>query len=77
MCIAILNPSDVTLEKSVLKNCWSNNKDGAGMLYLVDGVLTIHKEMKKMKFYRPMLFLSLSLHGLPIDDDVPKGKKIL
>jgi hypothetical protein len=56
MCIAILNPSDVTLEKSVLKNCWSNNKDGAGMLYLVNGVLTIHKEMKNFdSFYKHYL----------------------
>jgi predicted glutamine amidotransferase len=45
MCIAILNPNNVTLKKKVLKTCWENNTDGAGMLYLVDGKLTTHKEM--------------------------------
>jgi hypothetical protein len=52
MCIAILNPEDVTLEKSVLKTCWDNNTDGAGMLYLDGGVLKTHKEMKNFdSFY--------------------------
>ena len=45
MCIAILNPNDVTLKKKVLQTCWDNNKDGAGLLYLNKGVLTTHKEM--------------------------------
>lgn len=45
MCIAILNPTKVTLKKNVLKTCWDNNKDGAGMLYLQSGVLTAFKEM--------------------------------
>lgn len=45
MCIAILNPTKVTLKKNVLKTCWDNNKDGAGMLYLQGGVLTAFKEM--------------------------------
>jgi len=52
MCIAILNPSGVTLKKKVLKTCWDNNKDGAGMLYLQNGVLTAYKEMDKFdNFY--------------------------
>jgi hypothetical protein len=52
MCIAILNPEDVTLDKSVLRTCWDNNTDGAGMLYLDGGVLKIHKEMTKFdSFY--------------------------
>ena len=45
MCIAILNPTKVTLKRNVLKTCWDNNKDGAGMLYLQNGVLTAYKEM--------------------------------
>lgn len=45
MCIAIYNPNNVTLKKKVLKNCWDNNTDGAGMLYLDGGVLKVHKEM--------------------------------
>jgi len=56
MCIAILNPNDVTLEKSILKTCWDNNKDGAGLLYLKDKKLTAHKEMKNFdKFYNHYL----------------------
>lgn len=56
MCIAILNPTEVTLEKSVLKTCWENNRDGAGMLYVVNGVLTTHKEMKNFdSFYNHYL----------------------
>lgn len=52
MCIAILNPNSVTLKKKVLKNCWDNNRDGAGLLYLANGVLTTHKEMKNFdSFY--------------------------
>lgn len=52
MCIAILNPTKVTLKKNVLKTCWNNNKDGAGMLYLQDGVLTAYKEMDNFdRFY--------------------------
>lgn len=53
MCIAILNPSGVTLKKKVLKTCWDNNTDGAGMLYLQNGVLTTYKEMDKFDdFYK-------------------------
>lgn len=52
MCIAILNPNNVTLKKKVLKTCWENNTDGAGMLYLADGKLTTHKEMSNFdSFY--------------------------
>jgi hypothetical protein len=52
MCIAILNPTKVTLKKNVLKTCWDNNKDGAGMLYLQNGVLSAYKEMDSFdRFY--------------------------
>lgn len=45
MCIAILNDNTTTLKKNVLKNCWKNNGDGAGMLWTENGVLKSHKEM--------------------------------
>lgn len=34
MCIAIMNPSNVTLKKSLLKTCWENNYHGGGLLYV-------------------------------------------
>lgn len=46
MCIAILNTKGVTLKKKLLKNCWENNGDGAGLLYSLDGKMQVFKEMK-------------------------------
>jgi hypothetical protein len=34
MCIAILNTKGATLKKQLLSNCWENNGDGAGILYI-------------------------------------------
>jgi len=34
MCIAILNTKGTTLKKQLLNNCWENNGDGAGILYI-------------------------------------------
>jgi predicted glutamine amidotransferase len=45
MCIAILNPSNVILEKETLKNCWENNGDGAGLLWVDNGKLKSYKAM--------------------------------
>lgn len=47
MCIAILNTKQTTLKKQILKNCWENNGDGAGMLFINDKQqLETFKEMK-------------------------------
>lgn len=48
MCIAVLNKAQGrNLTKQELKNCWENNNDGAGILYInKEGKLTIFKEMK-------------------------------
>jgi predicted glutamine amidotransferase len=47
MCIAILNTKGATLKKELLHNCWKNNGDGAGMLYINDhGMMEVFKEMK-------------------------------
>lgn len=52
MCIAIINPSNKTLTKETLNNCWLNNDDGAGFLYIQDGKLKAFKEMKSFnKFF--------------------------
>lgn len=57
MCIAILNTKGTTLKKEVLRNCWENNGDGAGMLYIDnDKKLSVFKEMKSFNnFYENYL----------------------
>lgn len=42
MCIAILNAGK-RIQKDKLANCWNNNDDGAGILYVADGVLVSEK----------------------------------
>jgi hypothetical protein len=42
MCIAILNNGKM-LPKKKLQNCWNNNDDGAGILYIQDGKLQVEK----------------------------------
>ena len=44
MCIAILNKKEATLKRELLKNCWDNNGDGAGLLYIDN-----KKQMKTFK----------------------------
>ena len=53
MCIAILNTKGTILKKELLHNCWKNNGDGAGMLYINDeGDMGVFKEMKSFdSFY--------------------------
>ena len=45
MCIAVVNPKAVTLKKSILQNCWDNNNDGAGILYINNNKVVAKKEM--------------------------------
>lgn len=52
MCIAILNNENNVIDFATLQTCWDNNRDGAGMLYIKDGKLKVHKEMASFnKFY--------------------------
>jgi hypothetical protein len=53
MCIAILNTKGTTLKKELLHNCWKNNGDGAGLLFINDDKqLETFKEMKSFtNFY--------------------------
>lgn len=53
MCIAILNTKGTTLKKEILRNCWENNGDGAGILYINnDRKLSVFKEMSSFdNFY--------------------------
>lgn len=52
MCIAILNTKKTTLSKDILSNCWENNGDGAGILYIDNKKMQVFKEMKSFEnFY--------------------------
>lgn len=52
MCIAILNEPNKVIDYNTLQTCWNSNRDGAGMLYIQDGKLKVHKEMDSFnKFY--------------------------
>jgi predicted glutamine amidotransferase len=57
MCIAILNQKQTTLKKEILRNCWENNGDGAGILYTNNNKqLETFKEMKSFDtFYNKYL----------------------
>ena len=43
MCIAIVKTKDSTISDDVLRNCFENNPDGAGVAYTKDGELYIVK----------------------------------
>ncbi len=48
MCILIAKPKGVTMPKtSVLKECWENNPDGAGIAWSKDGKVSIEKGFMK------------------------------
>lgn len=53
MCIAILNTKGL-LTKETLKTCWTNNPDGAGMIYVTDkNALVTFKELNSFdRFYK-------------------------
>lgn len=53
MCIAILNSPNVTFEKSLIKNCWDNNRDGGGMIWTDDSSNQLHifKEVKSFEAF--------------------------
>ena len=51
MCIAVVNPKAVTLKKQILQNCWDNNNDGAGILYVQDNKVVAKKEMNDFNIF--------------------------
>jgi len=56
MCIAILNTKKATLSKDTLRNCWENNGDGAGILYIHNKKMQVFKEMNSFdNFYNNYL----------------------
>ena len=44
MCILVIKPKGKEMpSKKILRNCWENNPDGAGMMYVKDGHVVIDK----------------------------------
>jgi predicted glutamine amidotransferase len=50
MCIIVLNTKE-NLSKELMQECWQANNDGAGLMYALDGKLTIFKELKNFNTY--------------------------
>lgn len=66
MCVIIHKPSDVDINEHVLKACWDENKDGAGIMYALNDELRIIKGLMKFKhlmsFYKKLKHLELLIH---------------
>ena len=43
MCIIATKPSEVSISKDILQNCFENNNDGAGFMFSNNGILKIRK----------------------------------
>lgn len=43
MCVAIYKPGDKSISKSVLRQCWTKNPDGAGFMYADNGSVIVEK----------------------------------
>lgn len=53
MCIAIVQRSNVPINKERLKICWERNSDGGGIAWRTqDNVLKIYKSLSQRKFFR-------------------------
>jgi len=53
LCIAILQNEGAKLTRREIKNCWTNNPDGAGIAWVQDGEIKTHKEIISFKrFYK-------------------------
>lgn len=48
MCIAIANLKGKALSQQQLENCWTNNKDGAGILYIEKGLMKVYKNITSL-----------------------------
>lgn len=71
MCIAILNSPNVTFPKSLIKNCWDNNRDGGGMIWSDESINQLHifKEVRSFEvFYNKYV---------EIRKDFPKSNVVL
>jgi hypothetical protein len=51
MCIIAYQPINEEITRQQLKNCWSNNPDGAGLMWVEDGEVKILKEGNSFRKY--------------------------
>ncbi len=53
MCIAILNTPNITFSKSIIRTCWENNSDGAGLIWTDTKRKKLHtfKELDSVEAY--------------------------
>lgn len=53
MCIAILNTPNITFSKTLIKTCWDNNPDGAGLIWTdtTNKRLEIFKELHSVEAF--------------------------
>jgi hypothetical protein len=86
MCIAIMNPSNVTLKKKLLQTCWDNNYHGGGLLYIntdtnqlesfkslkdFDALYSQYQYVrKKYSKSKVVLHFRISTHGTISEDNV-------
>jgi glutamine amidotransferase len=49
LCIIVVKPQDKKLDKKVLKQCWTRNKDGGGFMYAGQHGIVIRKELHDFK----------------------------
>jgi len=50
MCIIVVKPIKKPLPKKCIENCWSGNKDGAGIMYALKGKLHVEKYVTLQDF---------------------------
>lgn len=66
MCIAILKPKGETIDKKKLKNCFENNNDGAGYMFVKDGRLQFIKGFFSFKNFWSSYVKNIIKNGNPI-----------
>ena len=68
MCILVIKPKGKEMpSKKILRNCWENNPDGAGMMYVKDGHVVIDKGyMEFSDFWKAFRALKLTKNDIII-----------
>lgn len=53
MCIAIFKPKKAHITRKQLLNCWTNNPDGMGVMWIAGNEIQVYKEMNSFRaFYK-------------------------
>jgi glutamine amidotransferase len=65
MCIIAIQPKGKKISDNILRNCWDNNNDGAGIMYAIDGKIIVHKELTSfdrfMKYKKSLDLLDMNI----------------